>query len=623
MVLMNLLSEACICLHLRSTSKESVLAELVDLLDRAGKLQSRESFLQALLTREATGSTGLQHGVAVPHARGDSVREAAIAFGISREGIDFGSLDGEPSQFFLLIAEPDQVDSRHLEILADASRHLVDPDFRQRLLAARSGAEVLRLFATAEAQEPIAQIARQPAALVAAVTSCPAGISHTYMAADRLRQCAQRMGVAIKVETHGSVGVKDELSAHDIEQARAVILAVDRKINKDRFAGKRLIEVWVAEAIRDPEKLLARALEPEGGGAATAGEPAPPPGAAFKISDIYRHLMNGVSNVLPFVVAGGALISLSLLLGGDGTDSAPAASRPLAALLMTLGGVQGAFGLLVPVLAGFIGRSIADRPGLMPAMVGGLIMAQAGAGFIGGMIAGLLGGYGILAVKRLCRPLPQQLEAIRDVLILPLLGLLLSGGLVLLLSAPVAALNQVVVDWLAGLELGHRLLLGILLGGLMAVDMGGPINKGAYTFGLVAIEMGNFLPQAAVMAGGMVPPLALGIAILLFPSRFTETEQKAGRSCLVMGASFITEAAIPFAATDPMRVIPACFLGAALAGGLSMAFGCQLMAPHGGVFVLPLVGQWPLYALAIASGALLAACLLGLLKRRLPSTSSG
>lgn len=618
MPIMDLLSEDCISLDLRATSKLGVLAELVDILDGAGKLKDREGFLQAVLAREATGSTGLEQGVAIPHARSDSVREAGIAFGVARAGVDFAALDGQPSHFFMLIAEPEDVDSRHLDILASASCHLIDADFRRRLIEAATAADVVRLFAGDEPVAPPPEGEGRSVVLVAAVTSCPAGISHTYMAADCLRKTARRMGIDIKVETHGAVGVMDRLSSADIERAEAVVLAVGRKISKDRFAGKRVIEVRVADAIRNPEKLLVRALEGKGSIQDDAGEHAETWGAGYRVSDLYRHLMNGVSNVLPFVIAGGILISLSSRFGVDSTSLGPADHHAWVAWLMRLGGPDGAFGLMVPVLAGFIGRSIADRPGFMPAMVGGFIMAQAGAGFIGGMLAGLAGGYGVQLAKHICRVLPQRLVAIRDILIYPFLGLLCVGGFVFLLIEPVVVLNHGLAQWLRGLELGGRILLGALLGGLMAADMGGPINKAAFTFGIIAIETGNYLPQAAVMAGGMVPPLALGIASMLFASRFNETERHSGTACLLMGACFITEGAMPYAAADPRRVIPSCVLGASAAGALSMAFGCELLVPHGGVFVIPLVRHWPEYLLAISSGALLAACLVGMLKRPQP-----
>ena len=616
MALMSLMSEECICLDLRSTSKQEVLAELVDILHRAGKVRDRQSFLQAIVDREATGSTGLEQGVAIPHARTDGVRQPGIALGIARNGIEFDALDGQPSQFFLMIAEPSEVDSAHLEVLAAASCHLIEPEFRQRLLAARSPAEVLRLFAAAEAQEPLPETKQHTVRMVAAVTSCPAGISHTYMAAERLREGARRMGVNIKVETHGAVGVRDRLSSEDIDNADVVILAVDRNINKARFAHKRVLEVWVTEAIRNADALLARALQSPGDSTDKRSRGTRAKAIGFQAAGLYRHLMNGVSNVLPFVVGGGILISLSYYFGINAADLDSPDYHPLAWFLMTFGGPDGAFGLITPVLAGFVGRSIADRPGFMPAMVGGFVMAQAGAGLLGGMVAGLVGGYAVLAINRLCLRLPKQIEATKATLIYPLAGLLLSGALVFVTMGPMITINQGLVSWLTGLDQWHKIVLGALLGGMMAFDMGGPVNKAAYTFGIIAIESGNYFPQAAVMAGGMVPPLALGIAAMVFANRFNMDEQQSAKTCIVMGATFVTEAAIPYAAADPARVIPACIAGAATAGALSMAFGCELLTPHGGIFVIPLATQWHLYIAAILIGTLVTACLVASLKPR-------
>ncbi len=614
MTLMNLFAVDQITLDLKGDSKEAVLGQLVDLLDKAGKLEDRSEFLQAILAREATGSTGLEQGVAVPHARSDAVREAAIAIGIAPGGVDFGALDGQPSQIFLMIAEPAKAQSQHLDLLASVSCHLIDPDFRARVLKARTGHEIVRLFAEVEGAELPAEPGGAKAQVVA-VTSCPAGIAHTYMAAERLREAARELQLNLKVETQGAVGVRGALTAADIRQATVVILATDRNIDHLRFIGKPLLQVPITDGIRDPRRVLLRALE------LSAETPARdehqdhcPTMNDGGWQGLYRHLMTGISSMLPFVVAGGILMMLSFLFGLDAADPASPNYQPLAKLLLDLGGPLGAFGLMVPVLAGFIGHSIADRPGLMPAMVGGFIAAQAGAGFFGGIVAGLIGGYGMLLLIRLCQALPAALDAIRNALIYPVLGLLLCGLLMFWLVAPLAAINVALVDWLNALQIGNRIVLGALLAGLMAVDMGGPVNKAAYTFGIIAISAGNYLPQAAVMAGGMIPPLGVGLATLFFPAGFNAQERQSGRACLVMGASFLTEGAIPYAAADPLRVIPACVAGSMVAGALSMAFGCELLAPHGGVFVIPLVLHWPWYIVAILTGTLITTGLLGLLK---------
>jgi len=620
MALTDLLAVDRIVIDLPSCSKDEILAKLVELLDRAGKLADAGAFLDAVREREKTGSTGLEQGVAVPHARSDTVREPALAFAIVPEGVDFGALDGHPSHFFLMIAEPADVDSTHLNLLAAAASHLVDPAFREQLLRASSAQAVLQCFADAEGVQlpPAAEAPEEGEIHLVAVTACPVGIAHTFMAAERLREAARELHLHLRVETQGADGVREPLSDDEIRRADAVILAVDRDVDLDRFADKPVLLVPAGEAIQHPQRVLLMALRlPETEGA-QRDEPAAPSLMTTGKMAIYRHLMAGVSGMLPFVVGGGILIALSFTFGIDATDPDSPYYHPMAALLAKLGGPQGAFGLMVPVFAAFIGRSIAGRLGLMPAMVGGYIATQAGTGFLGGLVAGLIGGYGILFLQRLFRRLPESLDAMRVILIYPVAGLLLCGSLMYWLSEPMVAINNALAQWLAGLHTGNRVVLGVLLGGMMAVDMGGPVNKAAYTFGIAAIEAGNYLPPAATMAGGMVPPLGLGLATLLFPRVFNTLERQSGRTCLIMGASYITEAAIPYAAADPLRVIPSCIAGSMLAGALSMAFGCELISPHGGVFVIPLVQHWPGYLVALLAGSVLTAVLVGLLKRFRP-----
>lgn len=623
MVLLSLLSTDCICTDLQSRSKPAVLDELVDILERAGKLKDRNQFLQAIQAREASGSTGLQHGIAIPHARSDFVDEAAIALGVARDGIDFDSLDGELSRFFLLVAEPEEVDSAHLEILSTVSQYLGNADFREKLLQAHSPQQVMDLFTATARQADSAQAeistettteSEPPMRMVAAVTSCPAGISHTYMAAERLRDAAQRLGIKLRVETHGSIGVKQQLTAEEISRAEAVILAVDRKVDRHRFANKRVIEAWVTDAIGHPDELLMQALAQQEspvskkyyGNAVSAK-------FSGWVGNLYRHIMNGVSNILPFVIASGVLISLVNLFGLAELDVAHKI-QGLESWLMTIAGPQGAFGLLAPVIAGFIGLSIADRIGLMPAMVAGFLLTQAGGGLLGGIVAGLIGGYGMLLIKWLLDRLTLRLETVKAILIYPVLGLLWSGGAALLMMEPMAAIQQNLVIWLLNLTLLQKILLGACLGGLMTVDLGGPINKIAYTFSIIAIAAGSYLPAAAAMAAGMVPPLALGLATLLYSRGFSASERRNGKSGLLKGAFFVTEGAIPFAATD-RRVIPVCVVGAAVTGALSMLFGCELLVPHGGIFVIPLVHNWSWYLLAIGCGVLITALLIIGLKR--------
>ncbi|MDN3555473.1 PTS fructose transporter subunit IIABC [Halomonas maura] len=617
----SLISTDTVCLRLQGHTKSEILDELIEVLTKAGKLFDPQAFREAILEREEQFPTGLENGIAIPHARTDAVRSPAIALGIAADGIEFGSLDDRPSRIFFLIAETEAVAEEHLDILATLTRHMQDSHFIQGLLQAGSANEVLGLMASdtqdANAVEASADAAGPALPRVAAVTGCPTGIAHTYMAADALKVCAERMELPIRVETRGAIGERDRLTEQEIAAADAIVIASDTRVDMDRFAGKKLIRVPVRDAIRDPKGLLERALSGEATAYAGEGNDAGPRPAATR-PGIYQHLMNGVSNMLPFVVGGGILIALSFMFGVEAFDPDSPNYHPLAAALMTLGGNEGAFGLMIPVLAAFIGMSIADRPGFMPAMVGGFMAVHSGGGFLGGMIAGLLGGYLMLAVGHLCRHLPRSLQGVETVLIYPVIGLLLTGGLMYLLLMPLADINSALVNWLGALGIGNLILLGTLLGGLMAVDLGGPVNKAAYTFGIAAIAAGNHLPQAAVMAGGMVPPLAMGLATLLFRSRFGANERRAGKSCFVLGASFITEGAIPFAAADPLRVLPACIVGAALAGGLSMYFGCQLPAPHGGVFVIPLVEHPFHYLLAIALGSLASALLVGSLKPALP-----
>lgn len=612
----SLISADTICLRLHGHTKSEILDELIEVLAKAGKLIDPKAFREAILKREQTFPTGLENGIAIPHARTDAVRLPAIALGIAPDGVEYGSLDNQPSRIFFLIAETESVAEEHLEILASLTRHMQESHYIQSLLQAGSTNELIGLLAANVVEagaDTTAPVAAAAPPRVLAVTGCPTGIAHTYMAADALKVCAERMEIPIRVETRGAIGERDGLTEQEIAAAEVIIIASDTRVDMDRFAGKKLIRVPVRDAIRDPKGLLERAL----GGEATIysgdGDSARPRPATTR-PGIYQHLMNGVSNMLPFVVGGGILIALSFMFGIDAFDPDSPNHHPLATALMTLGGSEGAFGLMVPVLAAFIGMSIADRPGFMPAMVGGFVAVQSGGGFIGGMIAGLLGGYLMLAVSHLCRNMPRSLQGVETVLIYPVIGLLLVGGLMYLLLMPLAAINSALVDWLESLGIGNLILLGTLLGGLMAVDLGGPVNKAAYTFGIAAIAAGNHLPQAAVMAGGMVPPLAMGLATLLFRSRFGANERRAGKSCFVLGASFITEGAIPFAAADPLRVLPACIVGSALAGGLSMYFGCQLPAPHGGIFVIPLVERPFHYLLAIALGSLVSALLVGSLK---------
>ncbi|MFX3623560.1 MAG: fructose-specific PTS transporter subunit EIIC [Ectobacillus sp.] len=608
-----LLKKDTIIIDLQAASKQAVIDELVGKLAEAGRLNNKEQFKEAILMRESQSTTGIGEGIAIPHAKTAAVKIPAICFGRSTDGVDYESLDGQPSHLFFMIAASEGANNAHLETLSRLSTLLMDSTFRSKLMKVQSADEVLQLIDEKEREaaqeETEAPQAAGKRGKILAVTACPTGIAHTYMAADALKAKAKEMGVDIKVETNGSTGVKNELTEEEIREATAIIVAADKQVEMNRFKGKHVIQVPVAAGIRKSEELINRALKQDapvfqGTGEAAKGE------TKEKRTGFYKHLMNGVSNMLPFVVGGGILIALAFAFGGI------EAKGPIASVLMKIGGGEGAFFFIVPVLAGFIASSIADRPGFAPGMVGGYLAAQAGAGFLGGLIAGFLAGYVVVGLKKAFSRLPEQLEGIKPVLLYPLFGILLTGLImILVINDPVVAINKALTGWLNGLSGANAVLLGIILGGMMAVDMGGPINKAAFTFGLAAIEAQNFGPHAAVMAGGMVPPLGLALATTFFKSKFTDAERKSGITNYVMGMSFITEGAIPFAAADPLRVIVSCVLGSAVAGALTMSFGITLPAPHGGVFVIPLVNKPILYISAILIGSIITAIVIGLWKK--------
>ncbi|MED4654884.1 PTS fructose transporter subunit IIABC [Bacillus pseudomycoides] len=616
MKITELLKRDTVIMDLTASAKEAVIDELVEKLEKAGRLNSQEEFKEAILQREMQSTTGIGEGIAIPHAKTKAVKQPAICFGRSVSGVNYESLDGQPAHLFFMIAASEGANNTHLETLSRLSTLLMDEGFRKQLLEAKSEEELLHLFDEKENEQEDEQSevtkpeGNEP--YVLAVTACPTGIAHTYMAADSLKAKAAELGIAIKVETNGSTGVKNGLTKEDIERATAIIVAADKQVEMNRFAGKHVIQVPVADGIRKSDQLINRAVNQEApifkGIKENRKVEEPEKEKGF---GIYKHLMNGVSNMLPFVVGGGILIALAFFFGGIDTKG------PIAETLMSIGG-KGAFQFLVPILAGFIASSIADRPGFMPGIVGGFLAAQANAGFLGGLIAGFLAGYIVLGLKKVLAGLPAQLEGIKPVLLYPVLGLLLTGVLMLkVVNPPVVALNEALTSWLNGLGGANAILLGLILGGMMAIDMGGPINKAAFTFGIAAIEAGNFGVHSAVMAGGMVPPLAVALATTLFKAKFTEAERKSGCTNYIMGASFITEGAIPFAAADPIRVIVSCVVGSSLAGALSMLFGITLPAPHGGIFVILLVNKPVLYILSILIGSIVSALMLGIWKKKI------
>lgn len=626
----DLLKPETIVLSLSATAKEAVLDELIEQLDKAGRLNDKDGMKQAILAREAQGSTGIGEGIAIPHAKTAAVKTPAIAYGFSKEGVDFDSLDQQKAHLFFMIAATEDANQAHLATLAKLAQMLMDESFRQELMKAETKEQVLAIITRKEKElqgenesvaedEPANQQHRS--AKVVAVTACPTGIAHTYMAADALKKKAAELGISLKVETNGSGGVKNRLTSQDIEEATAVIVAADKQVEMERFAGKILIEVPVAEGIRNAEDLLQRAVNQQGSvyqGGATSYQQKIQDGKDEKKSKqpaFYRHLMNGVSNMLPFVVGGGIIIAISFLFGINASDPNDPSFHPLAKVLMDIGGGT-AFQLMIPVLAGFIASSIADRPGFAPGMVGGLLATVSESGFLGGIIAGFLAGYIVLGLKRLFAGLPQSLEGIKPMLLYPLLGILITGFvMVYIVSDPVAAANTALGNWLKNMGTGNAIILGVILGAMMSFDMGGPVNKAAFTFGIAMIAEGNYAPHAAIMAAGMTPPLGIALATTLFKKKFTAEERQAGKTAYVLGASFITEGAIPFAAADPTRIIPSVIAGSAVAGGLSMLFGCTLPAPHGGLFVLPVVGNWPLYLVSIVAGVIVTTLMIKVLKK--------
>lgn len=623
MKITELLKKDTIIVDLKSNSKLDVIDELVNKLDEGGRLNNKEEYKKAILKREEEFSTGIGDGIAIPHAKTVAVKTPALAFGLSKEGIDYHSLDGSKAHIFFMIAASEGAHNDHLDTLSRLSSMLMNESFRNELMNAKTEKDILTLIDNQENSYLQSQKSdnsennannKESKGLVLAVTACPTGIAHTYMAADSLKNKAKDMGIEIKVETNGSTGVKNRLTDEEIAKASGIIVAADKQVEMARFEGKKVIQVPVVQAIKKPEELISKALT---GDAATyhhsggsKEETESKPGTGF-----YKHLMNGVSNMLPFVVGGGILIAICFMFGIKSFDPKDPHFNQFSKLLMDIGGGN-AFALMVPVLAGFIGMSIADRPGFAPAMVGGFIAANNGAGFLGGLIAGFLGGYVVLGLKTVFSKLPESLEGIKPVLIYPLFGIFITGAVMFLVVInPVKALNTGITTFLGSMGTANKVILGIVLGGMMAIDMGGPVNKAAYTFGLAMISAGNYHPHAAIMAGGMVPPLGIAIATTIFKNKFTKQERDAGKTNYIMGASFITEGAIPFAAADPGRVIPSIVVGSAIAGGLSMMFNIQLPAPHGGLFVLPIVDGKFLYILSILIGSLVTAFMLGFLKK--------
>ncbi|MDP4097833.1 fructose-specific PTS transporter subunit EIIC [Paenibacillus sp. P96] len=631
----DLMMKETMIMDLQATTKEAAIDELIASLAASGRINDPVLFKEMILKREGESSTGIGNGIGMPHAKTKAVNEPTVVFAKSSKGVEYESLDGEPAKLFFMIAAPEGAGNTHLRTLAALSRLLIDNDFIDQLMNTRTPDEVTALFDARQAEEAEKKDSKQkPSAqptpaevtkaasasedFVVAVTACPTGIAHTFMAEDALLKKAAEMGVQIRVETNGSEGAQNVLTPEEISRAKGVIVAADKKVDMDRFDGKPVLQRPVSDGIRKPQELISKALKGDApiyrsAGGNGAGEKHEEKGSIG--SKIYKDLMNGISHMLPFVVGGGILIAISFLfeqLGG--------AEHPLFKLLMALGGGDGAFHFLIPVLAGFIAVSIGDRPALMPGMVGGLMAVNSNAGFLGGLAAGFLAGYVVIGLRKAFAGLPKTLEGLKPILLYPVFGLLIAGTVMYYIFDPVfGAINTWVVGALNNLGTGNAVLLGLVLGGMMAIDMGGPFNKAAYTFAIgVFTSSGNEngTMMAAVMAGGMVPPLAIALATTFFKNKFTQQEQKSGLTNYVLGLSFITEGAIPFAAADPLRVLTSCILGSAIAGGLTQLWAINIPAPHGGIFVAALANHALLFLLAVAIGAVVSGLVLGLWKKR-------
>lgn len=630
-----LLDQRSISLTAAPASKKEALDMAVSLMVQSGKIRDEEDYRKTVYLREEESTTGVGGGIAIPHGKCDGVERPGLAAMVIKDGVEFDSLDGEPVHLLFLIAAPNTEDNVHLDVLSKLSVLLMDENFAKNLQEAKTVEEFLQIVDEADQEKPdvdeqLAAQTEEPAEektfRVLAVTSCPTGIAHTYMAAEGIEKAAKKAGCFVKVETRGSGGAKNVLTDQDIKDADCIIVAADAEVPMDRFHGKRLIECPVSDGIGKVDQLIERAMtgdvpvyqsgNPNAGKAQKSAG-----GGAHKV---YTQLMNGVSHMLPFVVGGGILIALAFLIDGFSVDinslSADMRSNfgtitPVAAALKGIGDT--AFGFMLPILAGFIAMSIGDRPALAVGFVGGMIASQGKSGFLGALLAGFVAGYLILLLRRLFNKLPQSIEKIAPVLLYPLFGILIMGLLMnYVIEPPVGALNTALNTGLTNMSGSSKILLGMIVGGMMSIDMGGPFNKAAYVFGTASIAAGNYDIMAAVMVGGMVPPCAIALATILFKSKFTKEERESGPVNFIMGLAFITEGAIPFAASDPIHVLPSCIVGAALAGALSMAFGCTLMAPHGGIFVFPVVDHALMYLVSLIAGTIVGALLLGILKKK-------
>ena len=631
----DLLDKRSISLDAAPADKKATLDMAVELMAKSGKLMDVEQYRAQVYAREEESTTGIGEGIAIPHGKCDAVKTPGLAAMVIKNGVDYDSLDGEPVTLLFLIAAPNTKDNVHLDVLSKLSVMLMDENFTTSLRNAKSVEEFLQIIDAADestksiddrlSDTGITTEEKKSFKLLA-VTSCPTGIAHTYMAAEALEKAAKAADCQNKIETRGSAGAKNVLTAEEIAAAECIIVAADAKVPMDRFDGKKVIICQVSDGISKADRLVQQAISGEveifhgeSGAVKTAVT-----GKESVAHKIYTQLMNGVSHMLPFVVGGGILIAIAFLIDGLNVDinALPADQRsnfgtitPIAAMFKNIGGV--AFGLMLPVLAGFIGMAIGDRPALALGFVGGMLAANGKSGFLGALVAGFLAGYLIVGLRKICDKLPDAVEKLAPVLIYPVVGILIMGLAMNFVVEPImGGINTGLNNFLSGMGDSSRVVLGLILGGMMAIDMGGPFNKAAYVFGTAAIAAGNYDIMAAVMIGGMTPPCAIALATLLFKNKFTKEERDAGPTNFIMGLAFITEGAIPFAASDPLHVLPSCIIGSALAGALSMAFHCTLMAPHGGIFVFPVVGNALMYLVALAAGTVVSALLLGVLKKK-------
>ncbi len=629
----DLLDKRSISLNAAPRSKNEALNQIVALMTKSGKINDQEAYRKQVYAREEESTTGIGEGIAIPHGKCDAVNKPGLAAMVIKNGVDFDSLDGEPVTLMFLIAAPNTEDNVHLDVLSKLSVLLMDEEFSEALRNAKSVDEFMEIVDKADDEksdidERLADTGTAEAGQfkILAVTSCPTGIAHTYMAAEGIEKAAKAKGCFVKIETRGSGGAKNVLTDKEIDEADCIIVAADAQVPMDRFDGKKLIECQVSDGISKADQLVARAMTGDVPvyHATNGRQTSSTKTGGGKGHQIYTQLMNGVSHMLPFVVGGGILIALAFLIDGLSVDlnSLPADQRanfgtitPVAALLKGIGGT--AFGFMLPVLAGFIAMAIGDRPALAIGFVGGMMAANGKSGFLGALVAGFVAGYIIVLLRKVCDKLPQAIEKIAPVLIYPVVGILIMGLFMTFIVEPImGGINTGLNNALTGMGGSSKIILGMILGGMMAIDMGGPFNKAAYVFGTAAIAAGNYDIMAAVMIGGMTPPCAIALATLLFKDKFTKEQRETGPTNFIMGLAFITEGAIPFAASDPIHVLPSCIIGSAAAGALSMAFNCTLMAPHGGIFVFPVVGNAIMYVVALVAGTVISAVLLGILKKK-------